>query len=58
MEDDTITVTEAARAFGINERQLRRLIAKGVIPARRSEGVWLTSRDAVQAYVAQRDVAA
>lgn len=58
MEDDTITVAEAARVFGINERQLRRLIAKGTIPARRSEGVWLTSREAVQAHIEGRQVAA
>lgn len=49
-----ITLAEAAELYGFNHRFLSELARKGRLAARKSGGVWLTTPQAVEAYIASR----
>jgi excisionase family DNA binding protein len=45
--DDLVGVAAAAAALGVKDRQVRNLIASGLLPARMIGGTWLISRSAL-----------
>jgi hypothetical protein len=49
-----ITLAEAAEMYGFNHRFLSELARKGRLRARKSGGVWLTTPEAIEAYIRSR----
>ena len=49
-----ITLAEAAERYGFNHRFLSELARKGRLNARKSGGVWLTTPEAIEEYIASR----
>jgi excisionase family DNA binding protein len=49
-----ITLAEAAKIYGFNHSYLTELVRKGRLNATRSGGVWLTTPENVERYIASR----
>ena len=51
--DDVITLGEAARISGLSPDHLRRLAGRGDLWAKKTGRDWMTTEQAVMAYIAQ-----
>ena len=50
MENEVITVTEAATIMGVHDTHVRLLIRQGKIPATRHGGIWILKRADVEGF--------
>lgn len=51
MNEDTLTVAEAAELLGIEERTLRRRLRQGTVPGTKTGNVWLIPRSELERFV-------
>lgn len=55
MVDDTLTAKEVAERLGYTAQHVRRLLREGQLKGRKVGRDWVVSREAVEAFVVQRE---